>query len=61
MIVVGVVVVGRCDNSGISFNWHFSVKPIKSCYGASSNDRTSYTLDEMVGKGRGESFLDYFK
>ena len=33
VIVVGVgvgvgvvVVVGRCDNSGTSFNWHFSVK-----------------------------------
>ena len=28
IVVVGVVVVvGRCDNSGTSFNWHFSVKP----------------------------------
>ena len=32
VIVVGVVVVvvgGHGDNSGTSFNWHFSVKPIQ--------------------------------
>ena len=46
-VVVGVVVtVGHGDNSGSSFNWHFTIKPISCRY----HDNEASSLRRVAGK-----------
>ena len=49
--LVGVV-VGRCDNSGSSFNWHFSVKPICSNSGALEPAPGEYAVNKQKNNQR---------